>query len=86
MKRFQKYLRAIIAAGSIVGFLGGWGFLAHAGKPVVNSAPAPITAPAPSFDPGPLPSINTGPSSLQPLPALPPIPSMPRLRLRTGGS
>ena len=86
MKRIQKYLRAIIAAGSILGFLGGWGLLAHAGKPVAASAPPPITAPAPSFDPGPLPSINTGPRNLQPLPALPAVPSMPRLRLRTGGS
>jgi len=86
MKRLQKYLRAIIAAGSIVGFLSGWGLLAHAGKPVAASAPAPITAPVPSFDPGPLPSINSGPTNLHPLPSLPSVPSMPRLRLRTGGS
>jgi hypothetical protein len=86
MKRLQKHLRAIIAAGSIVGFLAGWGLLAHAGKPVAVSALPAITAPAPSFDPGPLPSINSGPTNLQPLPSLPSVPSMPRLRLRTGGS
>jgi len=86
MKRLLKYLRAIIAAGSLMGFLGGWGLLAHAGKPATVSAPPPITAPVPSFDPAPLPPLDSGPSTLQPLPALPPMRSIMRPRLRTGGS
>lgn len=86
MKRLQKYLRALIAAGSILGFLGGWELLAHAGKPATASAPPAIIAPVPSFDAAPLPSFDNGPTNLQPLPTLPPMRSMPRLRLRTGGS
>jgi hypothetical protein len=80
MKPLQKYLRAIIAAGSILGFAAGWGLIAHAGKPAPAPALPPIVAPAP------LPSVGSGPSGLQPLPALPPMRSMPRLRMRTGGS
>jgi len=86
MKRLLKYLRAIIAAGSVMGFLGGWVLLAHAGKPVTVSAPPPITAPAPSFDPAPLSPLDSGPSTLQRLPALPSTRPMMRPRLRTGGS
>lgn len=86
MKKLLKYLRAIIAAGSIVGFLSGWGLLAHAGKPAPNPAPLPIIAPAPSINLEPLPPLGNAPSNLQPLPSLPPMSSMPRLRLRTGGS
>jgi hypothetical protein len=80
MKQLQKYLRAIIAAGSILGFVAGWGLIAHAGKPAPTPALPPIVAPAP------LPSVGNAPSGLQPLPALPPMRSMPRLRMRTGGS
>ena len=80
MKQLQKYLRAIIAAGSILGFVAGWGLIAHAGKPAPTPTMPPIVASAP------LPSIGDVPSSLQPLPALPPTRSMPRLRMRTGGS
>jgi hypothetical protein len=83
MKKLAKYLRAIIATGSVLGFLGGWVLIAHAGKPAPAPAPLPIVAPAPTL--APLPSFGA-PSSLQPLPALPQISSMPRLRLRTGGS
>ena len=86
MKKLLRYLRALIAAGSAIGFLTGWILVAHAGKPAPVSAPPPMSAPAPSLDLPPLPSINTAPSNLQPLPALPPMPSRPRLRLRTGGS
>jgi hypothetical protein len=80
MKQLQKYLRAMIAAGSILGFVAGWGLIAHAGKPAPVPALPPIVASAP------LPSVGSAPSSLQPLPALPPMRSMPRLRMRTGGS
>ena len=37
-KAFQNSLRALIVAGSIGGFMGGWVFLAHAGKPVASGA------------------------------------------------
>jgi hypothetical protein len=86
MKQLQKYLRAIIAAGSILGFAAGWGLIAHAGKPAPTPALPPIAAPAPSLNLTPLPPLGNAPSGLQPLPALPPMSSMPRLRLRTGGS
>ena len=76
----QKYLRAIMTGGSILGFVGGWMLLAHSGKPVAAIDPPPrIVAPAP------VPQINA-PSSLQPLPSLPQTRSMLRPRLRTGGS
>jgi len=84
MKKLAKYLRAMIATGSVLGFLGGWVLIAHAGKPAPAPAPLPIVAPAPTL--APLPSFGGAPSNLQPLPALPQISSMPRLRLRTGGS
>jgi len=77
MKRFQQVLRAIIATGSVMGFLGGWVLIAHAGKPATAPAPLP-----PLVAIAPLPSINA-PSSLQPLP---PMRSTLRPRLRTGGS
>jgi hypothetical protein len=84
MKKLQKYLRTLIATGSILGFVAGWGLLAHSGKP----APAQpvIAAPAPLVQLTPLPPIGSAPAGLQPLPALPPLSSMPRMRLRTGGS
>jgi hypothetical protein len=86
MKKLAKYLRAMIATGSVLGFLGGWVLIAHAGKPAPTQAPLPIIAPAPAPTLAPLPSFGGAPSNLQPLPALPQISSMPRLRLRTGGS
>lgn len=86
MKQLKKYLRAMIAAGSILGFASGWVLIAHAGKPAVTFAPPPSIAPAPSANLAPLPPLDNAPSSLQPLPALPQTRSMPRLRLRTGGS
>jgi hypothetical protein len=89
MKRIQKYLRAMIVAGSVLGFASGWGFLAHAGKPAPTSTLPAIVAPAPdnnAFNLAPLPPLNNAPSGMQPLPSLPPMSSMPRLRLRTGGS
>ena len=77
MKRFQKYLRAMIATGSVMGFFGGWVLIAHSGKPATM-----LTPPSPIVAPTPLPPINA-PSSLQPLP---PMRSTLRPRLRTGGS
>lgn len=53
MDKFQSKLRLLIVTGSAVGFIGGWGLLARAGKPatggdtaidVVND-PAPVVVP-----------------------------------------
>ena len=87
MNTFQRKLRVLIVAGSAAGFLGGWGLLAHAGKPV-TSAPAPaITIPAqlPPIDFQSLES-SSGSSGLQSLPVLPQAPSFSAPRLRTRGS
>lgn len=83
MKPFLKSLRALIAAGSIAGFLGAWALLGHAGKTIPVQAPPPIVAPAPL--PGVTPD-NNAPPILQPLPALPQPSLGVRPRLRTGGS
>jgi len=54
MDNFQKKLRLLIVTGSAVGFIGGWGLLARAGKPATGSdttadvmVDAPVSAPAP---------------------------------------
>jgi hypothetical protein len=36
MDKFQHKLRLLIVTGSAVGFIGGWGMLAHSGKPVAD--------------------------------------------------
>jgi hypothetical protein len=36
MDKFQHKLRLLIVTGSAVGFIGGWGMLSHAGKPVAD--------------------------------------------------
>ena len=87
MKSLKSSLRIWIVSASLVGFLGGWGLLAHAAKPVpfVNSNPPAITAPAPLPTLQPLPPLN-GPSiNLQPLQ---PLPRVQRAQpfLRTMGS
>jgi len=70
----------LIAAGSLVGFFGGWALLAHAPKPV----PASAAAPQIEID-RPLPDLSA-PPALQPLPALPAFPSLTLPRLRTHAS
>jgi hypothetical protein len=85
MKSMKYGIRFWIATTSVVGFLGGWGLLAHAEKPVPFESPPAVTAPAPLPTLEPLPPLN-GPSiNLQPLP---PLPRTQRSRsiLRTGGS
>ena len=37
MDKFQHKLRLLIVTGSAVGFIGGWGMLAHSGKPVAEA-------------------------------------------------
>ena len=63
MKIFKSAFRWLIAAGSLVGFFGGWILLAHSPKPI-------------PFVTSGQPSTNTSSSNLQPLPTLPPIPSL----------
>ncbi len=89
MDRFQHKLRFIIVAGSAIGFLGSWGLLAHAGKPVAsNSDPAPAQTVPTKLPPLDFKSLEStsGSGNLQPLPALPAMPSFRFPRLRTGGS
>ncbi len=97
MDRFQRKLRAYIAAGSAVGFLGGWALLAHAGKPV-SSANATVDLGAPVVVvPGQqvtLPPLdfkaleNGSATTVQPLnlQTLPQPQAFFRPRLRTAGS
>lgn len=88
MKLFQQSLRALIVAGSLGGFLGGWSLLAHAGKPVQTQPGPAIVVPTPQL-PAAIPTlapVKPMPSTLQPLPTLPPKSPMMWPRLRTGGS
>jgi len=87
MKLFQNGLRALIVAGSLGGFFGGWALVAHAGKPVAaDSQPAQV-APAPLPTLPPLDFSGNGSSTgLQPLPAMPRFSQSTLPRLRTRGS
>ncbi len=99
MNRFQHKLRLLIVAGSAAGFMGAWGLLAHAGKPVDGTSdpaqtldPVQAVAPAQAI-PAKLPPLDfkameatNGSQNLQPLPALPPMPTFRMPRLRSGGS
>jgi hypothetical protein len=44
MDKFQHKLRLLIVTGSAVGFIGGWGMLAHSGKPVADDQPIDDTS------------------------------------------
>ena len=95
MDRFQRKLRLLIVTGSAVGFMGAWGLLAHAGKPVSNTdVSVDDPSPAAALAPIKLPPLNfnqlesgNGTTNLQPLPVIPdtqPAPSFrPRLRTRS---
>lgn len=84
MKFFQNIVRAIVLAGSIGGFLGGWILFAHAGKPVDAAAPG---SPVPAAAPAQLPPLNFNSSpNLQPLPTLSPRSNFSMPRMRTRGS
>ncbi len=89
MNPFKHSLRLLIATSSVLGFLGGWILLAHAGKPAQDTAPAIGVAPAPIPTLPPLPDLKS-PSAqipqvpqIQALPILPqPQVSLPRFRTR----
>jgi hypothetical protein len=88
MKSIKHGLRYWIATASVVGFLGSWGFLAHAQKPVpfvVNQSQPAATSPAPLPTLEPLPPLNGSNINLQPVQ---PLPRARRVSpfLRTGGS
>ena len=95
MDRFQRKLRLYIAAGSAVGFLGGWALLAHAGKPVSSAnTTIDLSVPAPVVQNVTLPPIdfkaleNGNTTSVQPLnlQSMPQPQTFFRPRLRTGAS
>jgi hypothetical protein len=88
MNAFQRKLRMIIVAGSAVGFLGGWGLLAHSGKPAATQSVPAITLPAtlPPIDFNALESSTGSAPSFQSLPIAPAAPSFSRPMFRTGGS
>jgi hypothetical protein len=94
MNKYQHKLRTLIAAGSTVGFLGGWALLAHAGKPVATGTLATVDDTTTTiFVPANLPPIDfkaleaTGSSgSVQSFVPAPSFQSFGRARLRTGGS
>jgi hypothetical protein len=80
MRSLRAPLRALIAAGSLAGFFGGWILLAHAPKPVQSDSNAPrIQLSGPEVD-------FSAPPGLQLLPGLPQSPGFAFPRLRTGGS
>ncbi len=87
MDGFQRKLRWLIAAGSAVGFIGGWGLLAHAGKPATDGQTPAISIPSqlPPIDFRALESTGSS-SGLQALPALRSAPAFGFSRLRSGGS
>lgn len=81
-KAFQNTLRALIVAGSLSGFLGGWALLAHAGKPVDGNAAA-IDANLPPLNLQSLAPSGSPAGAFQPLQPLPSTSfSLPRLRTR----
>jgi hypothetical protein len=91
---FQNGLRALLVAGSMTGFVSGWAFLAHAGKPASSTTAATLPAPAvlapldlSSLAPnGAIQSNNRGSLQASPQNSLPfsntpnvqPLPSTPR--------
>ena len=83
MTYFKKSLRALIATGSVVGFLGVWALLGHPDHLAQVQPPPAVVVPAPSSSTAP---SDRPPSALQPLPSLPRSGLAMRPRLRTGGS
>jgi len=79
-KAFQNSLRALIVAGSISGFMGGWVFLAHSGKPVASGVmqqASALTIDLHSLAPaGNVPALQSPSQALPPL--APPQQSAPR--------
>lgn len=65
MKTIKNSLRIWITAGSLVGFIGGWMFLAHSPKPAQSTISQSLTD-----------GSNQTQVELQPLPTLAPLPPM----------
>ncbi len=95
MDKFLRKLRMLIAAGSTVGFLGGWALLAHAGKPVaagtVDTSSDTVTtisvqAKLPPIDFKSLEATGSSGSTQSFVPPPVTFQSFSRPRLRTGGS
>ena len=88
MKPMKLALRIWIAITAVLGFLGGWATLAHAGKPAPLSQLPALQSIEPLPTLAPIPSLNNpvDTSSLQSLPAMPQIQLRSMPRLRTGGS
>jgi hypothetical protein len=89
MKSLKKFIRIWIAGASLVGFMGGWLLLAHAGKPapLQSQTPNSVTtlptlAPLPSLDSQSFSSPSFGFQSL----LAPQVSSRGFPRLRTSGS
>ena len=92
MDKFQHKLRLLIVTGSAVGFIGGWGLLAHSGKPVANlpvddSSTAmdyyptmPTPTPLPPIDFKSLESADGGSSSNNNVQVMPSAPSAPNIQ------
>ncbi|HZY41727.1 MAG TPA: hypothetical protein VFF59_06975 [Anaerolineae bacterium] len=89
MDKFQHKLRLLIVTGSAVGFIGGWGMLAHSGKPVTDqpvddtanqteAAPIQLAAPTPiQLPPLDFKALESagGSSNLQVLPGISSVPN-----------
>jgi hypothetical protein len=88
MKLVKNFMRVWIASASVAGFVGGWAFLAHAGKPAPLTGTQPVVtqlSPLPTLEP--LPPLEGFGSNLQPLPSMPQTRTMLGFpRLRTSGS
>jgi hypothetical protein len=72
MKPLKSLIRVWIASASVAGFVGGWAFLAHAGKPapLTSASPAAMQlSPLPTLKP--LPPLEGFASNLQSLPLMP---------------
>lgn len=87
--RHSKSARALITVGSLIGFVGAWGFFSQANKPAAAQiAPLLESLPTPSqqqsqFNP------RATLHQADPLPTIPSQQTLPvrqRSRLRTGGS
>ncbi len=88
MRLIKNFIRVWIASASVAGFVGGWAFLAHAGKPAPLTGAVPAVtqfSPLPTLKP--LPPLEAFGSNLQPLPSLPQTRTVLGFpRLRTSGS
>ncbi len=88
MKGFQNVLRGLILAGSIAGFLGGWGVFAHSGKPAPTVQPPQVQLAPDGSSSQPFTRHRRGSDSLQPFGSQPSFGGSSGFtpRLRTGGS